>query len=193
MWETQVQSLGQKDSPGEGNGNPFQYSCLGNPTDRGTWQATVHGVAKESDRTYWVYSKDELEVWVAKVRWETTVQGVGQRTHLVVLPIKVHPVRLKTRKFMCFPWVWLVDWLQSWWKQSWNVCQVMSGLHPNQLDQNLWNLAPGVHPKWLPCVARVQNHGLKQKGEGGERGSVTEKPKILDILLWKKFSICLIT
>ena len=29
-------------SPGEGNGNPLQYSCLGNPMDRGTWQATVH-------------------------------------------------------------------------------------------------------------------------------------------------------
>ena len=33
-------------SPGEGNGNPLQYSCLGNPTDRGAWQATVHGVPK---------------------------------------------------------------------------------------------------------------------------------------------------
>ena len=38
-------------SPGEGNGNPLQYSCLGNPTDRGAWQATVQGVPKESDTT----------------------------------------------------------------------------------------------------------------------------------------------
>ena len=38
-------------SPGEGNGNPLQYSCLGNPMDRGAWWATVHGVAKESDTT----------------------------------------------------------------------------------------------------------------------------------------------
>ena len=30
---------------GEGKGNPLQYSCLENPMDRGTWQATVHGVA----------------------------------------------------------------------------------------------------------------------------------------------------
>ena len=30
-------------SPGEGNGNPFQHSCLGNPTDSRAWQATVHG------------------------------------------------------------------------------------------------------------------------------------------------------
>ena len=34
-------------SPGEGNGNLFQYSCLGNPKDRGSWRATAHGVAKE--------------------------------------------------------------------------------------------------------------------------------------------------
>ena len=33
-------------SPGEGNGNPLQYSCLGNPLDTGAWWATVHGVAK---------------------------------------------------------------------------------------------------------------------------------------------------
>ena len=33
-------------SPGEGNGNPLQYSCLGNPMDRGALQVTVHGVAK---------------------------------------------------------------------------------------------------------------------------------------------------
>ena len=33
-------------SPGEGNGNPFQYSYLGNPTGRSSWQARVHGVVK---------------------------------------------------------------------------------------------------------------------------------------------------
>ena len=33
-------------SPGEGNGNPLQYSYLENPTDRGAWQATVHGIAR---------------------------------------------------------------------------------------------------------------------------------------------------
>ena len=38
-------------SPREGNGNPLQYSSLGNPTDRGAWQAAVYGVAKESDTT----------------------------------------------------------------------------------------------------------------------------------------------
>ena len=37
-------------APGDGNGNSFQYSCLGNLMDRGAWRATVYGVA-ESDRT----------------------------------------------------------------------------------------------------------------------------------------------
>ena len=35
----------------EKNGNPLQYSCPGNPMDRGAWRVTVHGVAKESDTT----------------------------------------------------------------------------------------------------------------------------------------------
>ena len=38
-------------SPGAGNGNPLQYSCLGNPMDRGAWRPTVHGVAKQSVTT----------------------------------------------------------------------------------------------------------------------------------------------
>ena len=38
-------------SLGEGHGNPLQYSCLENPMDGRTWQATVHGVAKELDTT----------------------------------------------------------------------------------------------------------------------------------------------
>ena len=36
-------------SPEEGNGNPLQYSCLGNPRDRGAWRVTVHGVAKSQE------------------------------------------------------------------------------------------------------------------------------------------------
>ena len=36
-------------SPGEGNGNPFQYSCLGHPMNRGAWRTIVHGIAKGAD------------------------------------------------------------------------------------------------------------------------------------------------
>ena len=44
-------TLGSGRSPGVGNGNPLQYFCLGNPKDRGVWQATVHGIVKELDMT----------------------------------------------------------------------------------------------------------------------------------------------
>jgi len=52
-------------SPGEGNGNPLQYSCLKNPTDRGAWWAAVHGGHKESDTTerltHAYYSQSEIK------------------------------------------------------------------------------------------------------------------------------------
>ena len=42
--------LGSERCPGVGNGNSLQYSCLGNPMDRGDWWATVHGMAKSWTR-----------------------------------------------------------------------------------------------------------------------------------------------
>ena len=44
MQEKCIPSLGWEDSPGGGNGNPLQHSCLENSTDRGAWRAAVHGV-----------------------------------------------------------------------------------------------------------------------------------------------------
>ena len=60
---------GSRRSPGEGNGNPLQDSCLGNLMDRGAWHATVHGVAKESDMTEqtckeWKNFFVSLNIWV---------------------------------------------------------------------------------------------------------------------------------
>ena len=50
-------------SPGEGNGNPLQYSCLENPMDRGAWWATVHGVTKSwSGLSEW-HSLFHLRLW----------------------------------------------------------------------------------------------------------------------------------
>ena len=62
-----VSGLGQP--PGEGNGNPLQYSCLGNPMDRGAWQAMVHGghkkvgedLATKTNRSAWHRASSHLE------------------------------------------------------------------------------------------------------------------------------------
>ena len=53
-------------SPGEGNSNPLQYSCLGSPMDRGVWWATVCRVTKESDRIDGLNNKRPT---AAKVLW----------------------------------------------------------------------------------------------------------------------------
>ena len=53
MFETQERDAdlpGSGRSPGEGNSNPLQYSCLENPTDRGAWWATVHKVTQSQTR-----------------------------------------------------------------------------------------------------------------------------------------------
>ena len=44
---------GREDSPGEGNGYLLQYSCLGNPMDRGAWRATIHGVSHKESEMKW--------------------------------------------------------------------------------------------------------------------------------------------
>ena len=54
---------------GEGNSNPFQYSCLGNSLDGGGWWATVHGVAKELDTTEQLNNNNDIKT----VQWEKIV------------------------------------------------------------------------------------------------------------------------
>ena len=64
-----------------GNGNPLQYSCLRNPTDKGTWQATVHGVAK--GRTHWATEHtwvSHCSIWLWLQR--NTLNHTKVREHL---------------------------------------------------------------------------------------------------------------
>ena len=59
-------------SPGEGNGYPLQYSCLGNPMDKGAWYAIVLGVTKESDITA---TKQQQQILIRELLSE--IQGSG--------------------------------------------------------------------------------------------------------------------
>ena len=63
MQETWVQSLGWEDPVEKEMGNTLQYSCLENPTDRGAWRATIHGVT-ESDTTEQLHFHFSLPCWL---------------------------------------------------------------------------------------------------------------------------------
>ena len=80
-------------SPGEGNGNPLQYSCLKNPMNRRAWKATVYGVLKSSKKlsnqyphTWCFYGKGNCsplqyscwEIPMDREAWQTTVHGVSK-------------------------------------------------------------------------------------------------------------------
>ena len=76
-------------SLGEGNGNPLQYSCLKNSMDRGTWWATVHGVAKSqrrlSDFTFFHF----LSFWTESIWGNFVTRKLG---------LSVHPCRIKSQR-----------------------------------------------------------------------------------------------
>ena len=63
-------------SPGEGNGDPLQYSCLENPMDRGAWQAMVHSVAKS---------------WTQLKQLSTHTHKQAGTTHTAVVKVRLCP------------------------------------------------------------------------------------------------------
>ena len=63
---------------GEGNGNPLQYSCLGNPMDRGTWSTVVHGVPKSCTRlSDWAQKRQNI--YNSKEKVSSTLEFLKQR------------------------------------------------------------------------------------------------------------------
>ena len=75
-------------SPGEGNGNPLQCSCLENPRDRGAWWAAIYGVAQSRSRLKQLSSMTQVvkdlpavrETWVRFLGWEDLPEE-GMATH----------------------------------------------------------------------------------------------------------------
>ena len=68
-------------SPGGSHGNPLQYSCLENPTDRGAWQATVHGIAK-SQTSLKQFITHHIPVNVDK-SYNTDQEKKAERIHMI--------------------------------------------------------------------------------------------------------------
>ena len=67
LQETQIRSLGQRDSPGGGHGNSFQYSFLENPMDRGAWWPTVHRVTKSGTRLKWLSKNACIDIYMLSI------------------------------------------------------------------------------------------------------------------------------
>ena len=78
---------GSERSPGEGNGNPLQYSCLGIPMDREAWQATVHGVAKS-----WIPQSNFSFSLLLGKKAMTNLDSI-LKSRDIMLPTKVHLVK----------------------------------------------------------------------------------------------------
>ena len=85
-----ISGLGR--SPGEGNGNPLQYSSLENSMDGGAWWATVHGVAKSQTRLSnftFTHAQDKKEFWLVLI-WNTAYYvlhciSLSPKSHIEVL------------------------------------------------------------------------------------------------------------
>ena len=86
-----VPFLGQEDSPGKGHDNTLKYSCLGNPVDRGAWQATVHGVAKSwTQLSMCVHTLVSLNTFVSLVLMRLWIRQLGQRGMILyILTVEV--------------------------------------------------------------------------------------------------------
>ena len=68
-------------SPGEGNGNPLQYSCLENPMDGGAWRATVHLVSKSWTRLHFHFKTSPLSFSLVLVAWHAADMGSQRVGH----------------------------------------------------------------------------------------------------------------
>ena len=89
---------------GEGNGNPFQCSCLEKPMDRGTWQVTVHGVAKSRTCLTWLSmstSTWNLERWYRLTYLQGSSGDADPENRLVNTVWEERWDRLETYITMC--------------------------------------------------------------------------------------------
>ena len=102
-------------SPGEGHGNPLQYSCLENPMDRGAWWATVHRVAKSqtrlsTERLTHINTHCFISWRFIKGSSSTCVRPCGRHRGLRDEWVMASALkRGKTRKVSCYDAVWLVQ------------------------------------------------------------------------------------
>ena len=107
--------LGWGRSPGEGNGSPFQNSCLGNPRDREAWQTTVHGVAKELNTHTHTHTHTHTQIWIGCSLDMHTANILGsppQNYYLCLLSVLV-TMLMKLKKKMLRPCMFEMSLIDS--------------------------------------------------------------------------------
>ena len=142
--------LGLGRSPGEGNGNPLQYSCLGNPMDRGAWWATVHGVTKS---------------WTRLSRYLSFLSMLPRRVSIMGNISLLTKFKKKTSLEVCryipfclFTWMFIQDWERKnkpWHLEAGLVSQQGAVLLPLDVKA-LTELQPHTGSPWEQSRRRQQ-------------------------------------
>ena len=137
-----VPGLGR--SPGEGNGNPLQYSCLENPMNREAWQAIVHGVAKS-----------QTQQKLFSMAWHICSYVSSSPCHLLSMPLSSFPFSI--------PIFWEVFYTPSSSSNSWPYSFCDYDLYA---EENLWctthnwpRQTDGLEYYQLPNIAKASTKG----------------------------------
>ena len=134
-------------SPGGGNGNLLWYSCLGNPKDRGVWQAIVHGVAKS-----WIWLSTFLLLLQDRVNFSLWNHHVTRIT-VTTWPVLHFDFSYSLSTFKnVLPPLWFRHWMPSWLNDEWwDLDSLCTGyrLDPDPLV-NYWSL----QLMFQPCAER---------------------------------------
>ena len=120
-------------SPGEGNGNPLQYSCLGNPMDRGAWWATVHGVMKSQT---WLSDKHGYTATSVRILIEPS--GIISKTFHDTYPCTPHSRQALTRLTLGAPCSFTSIYVLA------SILLCILFLESSQI----WDSAPRSVPQW---------------------------------------------
>ena len=159
-------------SPGQGNGNPLQYSCLENSMDRGAWLATVHGVRNESDTTLYIATcVHPLQGVVLLCTLLYTTHGVGLPR---LISDKESACQCRRHKRCGFnPWVRKIPWRRKWQP---TLVFLPGKFHGQRklVGYNQWGIKESDMIEWLSThtLYGVQNCSIFTSSPGCPEASV---------------------
>ena len=168
MQESWVRSLGREDPPGEGNGNPLQYSCLENPMERRSLVCYSPWGRKESDTTEQLHFLFTF-FWVRKswgVSWEQSEwEQVVQKNRGLGDPGGAAQRRIWSRMW---PWIWVAE-------VEWRNFTAVNSRHSKTKFWRLIYIRTFMLPKRMLGIGGERNLLMSQVSESGRRMTVLKK------------------